>query len=179
MKNRIILEIMFICVFGLTGWYLFGVMEQMKSNNPKVENNNTLVFSDGSGIDIQGNIIDSVFEPESYEIKRSVAAFLLRYDSLDADLTFWKEVNSYLTEPDAVRLTAYCENDLCIKAIKNKPDLSYLTVLEYGEAIDMHALIGADSNGEFWFRENRAGKIKWRGENLTPFDIANSIGMGQ
>jgi hypothetical protein len=151
----------------------------VKSNNPEpkaIERYNRVVFSDGSGIDVMGNKIESVLTSETGETERFVAAFLLRYDSLNDDLNFWNEVGNYLSELDLiVRLTAYCENDRCIEAFRKNPDMAHFTVLEYGGAMDMHSVIGADEAGEFWLRGNRFRRINWRDEIMTPVDIAMSI----
>jgi len=180
MKKNKILEIFLICFLGITGWYLFSVAEKLKSNNPElqeIERNNSLVFMDGVGIDVMGNIVDSVFALEDNAIKRRVAAFLLRYDSIDDDLKFWNEVNRHLAGLDTVRLMAYCENSRCVDVIRKNPDVAHFTVLKYGEAIDMQAVIGADLTGEFWLRGDRSRKINWRDERVTPFDTAMSIGL--
>jgi len=214
MKNRIGWELLFICILGVTGWYLYGTFERIKTNNPelrRIENYNNMVFVSGAGIDIMGNKIESILtnKTDGKEIetkidspdlavehekqqhivtgdssskkannsnkKGGVVAFLLRYDSLDADLKFWNEVNSCLSEPDIVRLTAYCENNRCIETIRKKPDMVRFTVFEYGEAVDVQAVIGADSTGEFWMRKNNAKKLRWRNEILAPCDVARSI----
>ena len=180
MKKTIVLEILLICIFGVTGWYLFGVTKQAELNNSvreAIEDGNGPVFSDGAGINVMGQKIDSINKTAGSE--RIVAAFLLRYDGLDADLNFWNEVNQNLLEPDFVRLTAYCENKQCVEAIRKNPDRAHFTVLEYGEVVDMQAVLGADSGGEFWLRGNSARKINWRYGTSTPFDIAMSIGLSQ
>ena len=110
--------------------------------------------------------------------KIGVVAFLLRYDSLDTDLVFWNNVNNYLSKFGNVRLTAYCGNDRCIEAIKMTPSIANFTVLEYGEAMDMQAVIGADENGEFWLRGKVSKKVHWRNDIMTPYDIAMTIGLG-
>jgi len=183
MKNNFVLKILLICVMAVAGWYLFGAMERLKSKNPKlraIESYNRLVFSDGAGIDVMGNKVDSVFTGETDETERYVAAFLLRNESLKDDLKFWNEVGSRLPELGiVVRLTAYCENDRCIEAVRKNPDMARFTVLEYGGAVDMQAVIGADAAGEFWLRGNGSKRIKWRDEILTPHDISMSIGLTQ
>jgi len=182
MKKRIAWEIALICVLGITGWYLSGIMQQIEANNPElkaIEDNKNLVFADGAGIDVMGNEIDSIFAAKPDGVERSVAAFLLRYNTLDADLEFWTEVNSHLSGLDTIRLTAYCENARCVETVRNKPDSARFTVLEYGGAVDMQAVIGADAIGEFWLRGNEFKKINWRDGNQTPFDIAMSIGLRQ
>jgi len=182
MKIKFIWEILLICILIITGWYLYGIMKQVESNNPElkaIENDNNLIFSDGAGIDFMGNKIDSFLENKADEDERFVVAFLLRYNSLDADLKFWNEVKGYLSEPDTIRLTAYCENNKCVEAIRINPDKVHFPVLEYGEASDMQAVIAADANGEFYLQGSRFRKIKWRNEILEPFDIAMSIGLGR
>jgi len=182
MKKRIFLETALICILGCTGWYLFNAMKRTESNSPvlkEIANNNNLSFSGGAGMDIMGNNVHSAFANTTDETERKVVAFLLRHNSLDADLRFWNEVNSHLSGLDSIRLTAYCENDRCTETIRKSPDAAHFTVLEYGGVIDMQAVIGADTAGEFWLRGNGARRIKWRNETLTPFDIAMKIGLGQ
>ena len=163
----------------VVGWRLFGAIEQMKSNNPEtgaIENYNRLVFSDGAGIDVMGNKIDSVFTSESDETERFVAAFLLRYNSLNDDLKFWNEVRSHLSEFDIdVRLTAYCENDRCIETVRKNPDMAHFSVLEYGGIVDMQAIVSTDAAGGFWLRGNRFRRTKWRDETMTPYEVAKRI----
>jgi len=181
MKKGIVWEIVLVCILGVAGWNLFGIMESEKSNNPElkaIEVNNNLVFSDGVGIDFMGNNIDSILKDKTDEAERFVVAFLLRYDSMDADLKFWNEVNNYLSEFDTVRLIAYCENDKCIETLKVNPDTAHFYVLEYGEVKDMQAIIIADATGDFWFRGKEAKKINWRNDIMTPYDIAVSIKRG-
>ena len=178
MKKRIIFEILFICVFGLIGWHLFNAIGQIKSNSPElkaIESSNNLVFSGGMGIDIMGNYIDSISVNKMDEAGGFVVAFLLRYNSLSADLQFWNEVNSHLSGYDNMKLTAYCENDRCIEAIKKNQETVHFTVLEYGIVGDMQALIDADMAGEFWLLGNVYKKINWRDDNIKPTDIAISI----
>jgi len=178
MNKRIVLEIIIICILGVTGWHMFSVMKQAKLNNPDtktIERADSLVFTSGAGIDVMGDKVDSIFADKADEASGSVAAFLLRYDSLDSDMEFWNEVGSHLSEPDTTRFVAYCENDRCIEAIRKKTEHSRFTVLEYGAVIDMQAAIGADITGEFWMRGRRTIKIKWRDDVLTPVDIARSI----
>lgn len=89
MKKTVSLKVLLICILALAGWYLWGVMERVKSKNsePKtIEVYNSLMFSDGAGIDVMGNKVDSVFTGETDESERYVAAFLLRYNSLEDDL---------------------------------------------------------------------------------------------
>ena len=182
MKKRNLIEVLFICILGVTGWYLLDVMKQVESTNPElkiIESYNRLVFSDGTGIDIMGKYVDSVLANNADQVERFVVAFLLRQGSLDSDLRFWNEVNNYLSGLDTtiVKLIAYCENGQCVEDIKKNPDRADFPVLEYGEVSDMQAVISADIAGEFWLRGNSYKKIKWRDENLTPFDIAMSIGL--
>jgi len=180
MKNSIVFEVLLICIFGTAGWYLFGVMKQLESNNPgrdAIEANNSLVFTGGAGMDIMGNMVNSVFTNKSDESERIVAAFLIRYNSLDADLKFWNEVNSHLSGLDTIRLTAYCENIKCIDAIRNNPEKLHFIILEYGGAMDMQSIINADAAGEFWLRGDRPARINWRDGDLTPLNIAMRIGM--
>ena len=162
---------------------MYGAMERVKSNNPEfraIEGYNRLMFSDGAGIDIMGNKIDSIFTDKADETERLIAAFLLRHDSLDDDLKFWNEVGGHLSELDiVVRLTAYCENNRCVEAVKKNPGKAHFTVLEYGGVLDMQAVIGADAAGEFRLRGNRPGRIEWRDETATPFDIAMSMVLRQ
>lgn len=180
MKKRIIWEILFICLLGVAGWYLFGLMKKAESNNPvqnRIERNNSLGFSAGAGIDIMGNEIEPISLNSLDEVEVLAAAFLLRFDSLNADLKFWNEVGSQLPDIDTVRLTAYCEDTRCIETIRKNPDMAArITILEYGVVVDMQAVINADANGDFWLRRNGTlKKIKWRAENLTPYDIVDSV----
>lgn len=181
MKNRIILEILLICAFGVTAWYLFGIMKQTQTSSPElkeIEENNRLMFSDGAGIDIMGNKIDSIFTNRLDETVRFVAAFLLRYDSLDSDLKFWNEVSSHLSELDIdVKLTAYCENERCIEYLKRNPNQANFTVLEYGGIVDIQAVIGADMTGTCWVRGNRYKRMKWRDGVQSPLDVSMNIGQ--
>jgi len=182
MKKRIYLEVSFICILGIIGWYLFGVMKKVELDNPErkaIESYNSMVFISGAGIDVKGNYIDSVLTNQTDDKERYVIAFLLRYNSLDTDIHFWNEVNNHLSSLDnvIVRLIAYCEHFRCVEAIRVNPSAVNIPVLEYGEVSDMQAVIGADVKGEFWLRGNRNKKIKWRDHNLTPFDIAMSIGL--
>ena len=180
MKKRIVLEMALICIFGFTGWYLFGVMKQTESDNPElkeIESNNSLVFSYGTGIDVTGNKIDSYITNSMDDVVINIVAFFLRYDSLDADLMFWNEVGSYLAELDTVKLIAYCESVLCIEAVKRNPDIAHFTVLEYGNVIDMQAIVNADMAGEFWLRGTK--RVKWRDGAKTPFDVSQNIRLGQ
>jgi len=179
MKKRIVWEILFICFLGFSAWYLFGLLEHAKSNNhdlKRIDRNNNLMFMSGAGIGIMGNKVGSILLNSQGESEVFVAAFLLRYDSLSDDLTFWNEVGGDLTELDTVRLTAYCENARCIETLKENPDVAHFTILEYGAVTDMQAVINVDAGGEFWLRGNkRLIKIKWRDGTLTPVDIVNSI----
>jgi len=184
MKKGTILKLLIVCIFGTVGWYQFGVMKQMESNNLElkaIESNNNMVFLDGAGVDIMGNEIDSVFTDKTEGVRRSRVAFLLRYNSLEVDLEFWNEVGSLLSKLDAVpvRLTAYCENGQCVEAIRKNPDVANFTVLEYGEVVDMQAMLGADAVGEFWLIGSGFKKINWRDGTQRPVDIAISIGMRQ
>jgi len=182
MKKGIVLEISLTCILVVTGWWLFDTMKYVESNNPElkiIENNNNIAFSDGAGIDVMGNNVYSVFSDKADGIEKSVAAFLLRYDSLDADLQFWNEVSNHLSGIDNIRLTAYCENDRCVEAVRKKTDMVDFTVLEYGEILDMQAVIEADAVGEFCLRKNRFKRINWRDGIQKPFDVAMSIGLGQ
>jgi len=182
MKKILIGEIVLTCILGITGWYLFNVMKQVELNSPgqkTIEGNNALVFSEGVGIDVVGNRVDSILVNKTDKIERFVAAFLLRCDSLDADLKFWNDVNSYLSKSDIIRLTAYCENEQCIETVRKNLDTIHITVLEYGGVIDMQSIISVDAVGEFWLRGNKIRRIKWRDNNLTPFDIAKNIGLEQ
>jgi hypothetical protein len=179
MKKRILWELLFIFILGFAGWYLYGLMERAKSNNPdliRIERNNSLMFMSGAGIDIMGNEIESIILNNQDESEVFVAAFLLRYNSLEVDLAFWNEISSHLSEPNAVRLTAYCENVQCIETVRKNPDMARFTILEYGAVTDMQAVINADANGELWLRGDRTmKKIRWRDEMLTPYNIVNSM----
>jgi hypothetical protein len=183
MKKDIFWKILLICVLICTGWYLYDVVEDMKSRNPEpraIESYNRLVFSDGDGIDVMGNKIDSVFTDKTDETERFAMAFLLRYDNLEYDLKFWNEVSSHLSEYNTVvRLTAYCENSRCIEAVKNNTGKAHFTVLEYGGILDMQAVIGADVEGELWLRGNVLRKIKWRDGAITPLGAVMSMGLKQ
>ena len=179
MKKRIIIEILFICLIGVLGWYLHGIMKQEESRNTRLKHNrNNTTFMSGSGIDVIGNSVDSIKVKETTSLGRNKVAFLLRYSSLDADLQFWNEVRGLLLNNDDVQLVAYCENTHCVDVIKNKPDMADFTVLEYGEIVDIQAVLNVDANGEFWLLGKNTKKIKWRDESKTPFDIALSIGLG-
>jgi len=180
MRKIHLLEILLICILGFSGWYLFNTMEHMKLKSPElraIENYYRLVFSHGTGIDVMGNKIDSILAHETKGGERSVVAFLLRNKTLDADLQFWNEVNRHLSELDTVRLTAYCENYRCVEVIRKNPEMAHFPVIEYGLVGDMQALIGADDDGEFWFRGNRFEKINWRDGSRMPIDIAMHIGL--
>jgi len=182
-KKRIVLEIVLICILGITGWYLFDNMKQVELNSPErksIENFNRLVFSDGAGIDVMGNYIDSVLTNKVDGEESFVAAFLLRYNSLDSDLIFWNEVKKHLFDLDVatVRLIAYCENSQCVEAIRENPNVTSIPILEYGEVSDMQAVISADATGDFWLFGKQYKKIEWRNADLSPFDIATSIGFG-
>jgi len=184
MKIRAVFQIAFICIFGITGWNLFDIKKQVELHSPElkdIESNNRLVFSDGSGIDIMENEIYSAFEDKTVGIKQNVIAFLLRYKSLEADVKFWNEVNSILSEHDTVhvRMIAYCENSRCIEALRKNPETVHFTVLEYGGILDMQAVIAADKDGELWLLGSGVKKIRWRDEIQTPFDVAMSIGLGE
>jgi len=184
MKIRAVLEIAFICIFGVTGWYLFDIKKQVELNSPElkeIEKYSRLVFSDGSGIDIMGNKIYSINEDRAVELKQSIVAFHLRYNSLEDDVKFWNEVNSFLLKFDAVsvRMTAYCENTRCIEALRNNQVDAHFTILEYGGILDMQSVISADIGGAFWLLGNGVKKIKWRDENQKPIDVAISIGLKQ
>ena len=197
MKKGTVFEIMFVFIFGAIGWYLFGIVKHLELANPAlemIESYNNIMFSDGVGIDINGNKIESrnetpittqFEESDNLSLERSdqrtgVAAFLLRYDTLDNDLMFWNEVKSNLSELDVVnvRLIAYCEDDRCIESIKKDPDKVHFNVLEYGVVVDMQAVIGADATGDFWWRGDSSKKINWRDEFRTPNDIVSNIGFG-
>jgi len=179
MKKIFVLEILFICILGVTGWQLFGLMKKAKTestNQIRIERSNNLLYVNGAGIDISGNKIESILVNSVDEVKVMVAAFLLRHDSLNADLKFWNEVGSQLAGFDAVRLTAYCEDARCVETVRKNPDMAHVTIMEYGFVVDMQAVSSADADGMFWLRINRNFmKIKWRDKNLTPYDIVNRI----
>ena len=122
---------------------------------------------------------NSASKTDDSDQKESIVAFLLRHDTLDSDLRFWNEVKSHLSELNlnTVKLTAYCESARCAETIRANPDIAHFTVLEYGNATDMQAVIGADAAGEFCLRGKGAEKINWRNRTKTPRDIVNSIGL--
>lgn len=190
MKNKIIWEILLMCILGFTGWYLHTKIEHVKLTSSKlktIEADNRFVPVDGTtGIDVMGVKLESAKKDA-----KGIVAFLLRNNTLDADLQFWNEVHNYLTELSAVLLTAYCENDRCVEAIRKNPSVAHFSVLEYGLVGDMQAIIAADENGEYWAGSNSAvengdllkrvtgfTKINWRDGSVTPFDIAMRIGLG-
>lgn len=177
MKNKIVFEIVFMCILGITGLYLFDVMKQIKLNNhelKEIDSHKNTVFSNGSGIDIAGNEIDAI--DVSKELSKGVAAFLLRSKNVDADIKFWNEVNDNLSELDEIRLTGYCEDEKCIESVKKNPNKAKFIILEYGETTDMQAIINADENDEFWLIGfGNSEKIKWHDGIITPLDIVRSI----
>jgi hypothetical protein len=179
MKKRIIMEICFIFIIGGIGWYLFDAMVEAETNSPAmklVESDNNLVFMDGAGIDIMGNIVNH-YSSEKDETEKYIIAFLLRYGNLNDDLKFWNEVGDYLTKTNTAKLVAYCDSEQCIEIIKKNPLQNSFQVLEYGEIADMQAIINADANGEFWLVNPKGESIKlnWRDKILTPTEIARSI----
>ena len=179
MKKGLALEVLLIFTLGISGWYLFGIFEQVKSSNSelkKIKNYNGFIFSDGEGVDIIGNEITSILINNKEESENFVFAFLLRFESLDADIEFWNEVSSYFLKKDNVRFIAYCENYKCVESIKNKPDITHFIVLEYGEVKDMQAVLSADESGAFWLRGKGIGKkIAWRDKVISSLDISRSI----
>ena len=122
---------------------------------------------------------DSSLQTINSSNKNTIVAFLLRYDSLDADLKFWNDVNEYLLKYKNIKMLGYCENEQCVNAIKLNSSAAHFSILEYGTVADMQAIIAADASGEFWVRKNEAKKIKWRNRVLTPKNIAISIGVEQ
>lgn len=179
MKKILFVQILFICILGASGWYLFGLMKKAESNNinqKRVERNNDLVFASGAGIDIFGNEIEPFLVNNRDGTEAFAVAFLLRHDSLDNDLKFWNEAASLLSELDTVRLTAYCDDARCVEAVRKNPDMARFTILEYGAVVDMQAVFNSDANGEFCLRGDRTlKKIKWRDGTLTLNDIVNII----
>lgn len=194
MKNKLIWEVLLICILGFTGWYLHTKVEHLKSTSSKlktIEAYKRKVLSYGiDGIDVFGAKIESGYTNNNDGNEKGIAAFLLRNDTLDADLRFWNEVNSYFTDHDAVRLVSYCENERCVETIRKNPNVAHFSVLEYGLVGDMQAIIGADESGECWVQSNKSDenvslltritgftKITWRDGNVTPFDIAIRMGL--
>ena len=192
MKNRIILEILLMCVLGFTGWYLHHKIELIKSTSSILKDieryDQRMIFDGNAGIDVFGNKIESINKNHKEDI---MVAFILRIGTLDSDLQFWNAVNGYLTDLDTVRMTAYCENDRCAEAIR-KNNIVDFSIVEYGTIEDMQAMINADRNGQCLLRSKKAydgadlfiqgtgfTKINWRDGNVSPFEIAMRISMAQ
>jgi hypothetical protein len=157
------------------GWFLFDKVKQMQSNSVEFAYND-LFFSEGAGIDVMGNKIESIAVNMRDGTSKGIAAFLLRNDTIDDDIMFWNEVYDNLSAISMTRLIGYCENDKCIEFIKKNPDKVHFTVLEYGGVVDMQAVIRADVKDEFWLNEQKSQKtIKWRNGMASPIEIVKDV----
>jgi hypothetical protein len=179
MKNRLIWKILLICILGVAGWYLFDTLQYVESNSPElkmIRDYKNLVFISGAGIDVMGNNIDAMDVSGNVGVNKGASAFLLRSGTVNADMKFWNEVSNNLPASNEIRLIGYCEDSKCIEFIKNNLDKVNFTILEYGEVVDMQAVISADGADEFWLVEfgNRE-KVKWHDGSVSPLTIARRL----
>lgn len=175
-SNRMVQVLLLIAILSYYGWLqikdIMVLRKHQIAQDSIAKSNDSIILRRVSGIDIFGAPAGSL----SPGIKRDVI-FLLRYESLVGDLEFWRKVSVKLNSHSEIKVIGYCDNSQCVDSIKTSPNPPF-TVLAYGEADGVQAVVNADKNGDAILKEN--GKVmttmvSWRKNGLHPEDIAQEV----
>ena len=134
--------------------------------------NSSLILKTADGIDISG----ARRVPPFFGAKRMLV-FLLRYDTLSADLAFWNRVSMLLKPHNEVALVGYCDGQRCAETVRKRSSLPFV-VLAYGEADGCQAVVNADDKGSAILEDGihpGGSMVSWRRPGLSPEQIVNGV----
>lgn len=124
------------------------------------------------GIDISGNLLHPMLVPNT----KSLAIFLMRGQSIQGDLNFWKGVEFLLPKKYETRLVGYCDGTLCTEAIKRELQQVTFPVIAYAGASGSQSLLDADENGYFLLvTRNSYGWFRWRTRGQTARELITKV----
>ena len=177
MQRQICIQLIFIVALSVYGWVIVQRTPHsaLEHKHDVIESNKRLLFVDGAGIDVRGELVNSKATSET----KRVVAFLLRESTATQDVEFWRDVERMLPKNSGVRLVAYCDGSACAKIVRELSLSSSFPVILYGELIDSQAVLNADTEGAFVLKErdksNRVRAIRWRDVHQRSEDIVRRV----
>lgn len=132
--------------------------------------NQQIILRSTGGIDVSGRL---VYEVLPQNAKRFVI-FGLRHSTLQEDVRLWSAAVALLaTEPD-VHVIGYCDGAACAESVTNANQSLDFTIIAYGEAAAVQAVLNADAQGNLLVSDGRMmplRQIRWR----IPGQVAANI----
>ncbi|MDR3578190.1 MAG: hypothetical protein P4L50_30375 [Anaerolineaceae bacterium] len=133
-----------------------------------------LIFQSEEGIDVFGSRIHHAPPPAV----TGTVAFVLRGDSIRADLKFWRKVKALLPNNGRIRLVGYCDGMVCRDTVKKAVGGRDFPVIAYGEIASSEALIDADAQGNCILLHEEwplPKSLTWRATGVTPEKVAQEV----
>jgi hypothetical protein len=173
--NRLTSVLSLALVLGTLVFFSVRLYKRLHSLNKVLELRSKVVPNDrfDDGIDINGSHL-RILPPSDGQ---RTLTFMLRGESLVADLAFWNSVASGL-EAHNVRLLGYCDSSRCAENIRSRSGRLNFPIVFYANADTANALFEMDDKGaavlqnETWLK---ARAIPWRGPNSLPNDVIREV----